>query len=121
MWNKLKGLFGGKGKADDDADDPATRMQERQRKQQRRRDEFITKRELETLRKARLQRDAVYHAAMSRSNPANQAGSTPAGGVPKEDTLRKINEIERMMSAPESRATHSRLTRRANLDGAELA
>jgi anti-anti-sigma regulatory factor len=100
MWDKLKGLFGGKAKgtSDDDSDDMATRMQERARKQQRRRDEFITKRELETLRKARQQRDAVHHAAISRSNPVNQAPINPGAGAPKEDTLRKINEIERMMS-----------------------
>jgi ABC-type transporter Mla MlaB component len=97
---KLKSLFGGSQATSEDTDNPVTRAEERARRAQRKRDEFITKRELEQLRKARSQRDA--HFALTRGGAQAGGSSTPQpsspGGAAKEDTLRKINEIERMMS-----------------------
>ncbi len=99
LLSKLKSLFSRVSFAsDDESDDLGTRAMKRAQKQQRRRDEFVTKRELDVLRKVRRERDT--HIPI-RSKPSmlqpQGAPGIPAGSA-KEDTLRKINEIERMMS-----------------------
>lgn len=99
LFSKLKSLFNRVSFAsDDESDDLGTRAMKRAQKQQRRRDEFVTKRELDVLRKVRRERD-THHPIRSKPNMVqpNGAPGIPAGSA-KEDTLRKINEIERMMS-----------------------
>ncbi len=99
LFSKLKSLFNRVSFAsDDESDDLGTRAMKRAQKQQRRRDEFVTKRELDVLRKVRRERD-THHPIRSKPNLVQPNGvpGIPAGSA-KEDTLRKINEIERMMS-----------------------
>lgn len=98
FWSRLKGLFSRVSfTSDDESDDLGTRAMKRAKKQQRRRDEFVTKRELDVLRKVRRERDV--HTGRSKPNLVQPQGAllVPPGSA-KEDTLRKINEIERMMS-----------------------
>ncbi len=99
IFSRLIALFSRVSfESDDESDDLGTRAMKRARKQQRRRDEFVTKRELDVLRKVRRERDTPL-PVRSKPNLVQPAGAmnTPAGSA-KEDTLRKINEIERMMS-----------------------
>ena len=90
------------------------------REEQRKLDAFIRRRELAALRRMRRrQADGIPIDGLPSDVPDTDGAAAPA--PQREATLRKINEIERMMSAPDSRATHSRLTRRPGLSGAELA
>ncbi len=90
------------------------------REEQRKLDAFIRRRELAALRRMRRrQADGIPIDGLPSDVPDTDGAAAPA--PQREATLRKINEIERMMSAPDSRATHSRLTRRSGLEGAELA
>ncbi len=90
------------------------------REEQRKLDAFIRRRELAALRRLRRrQADGVPIDGLASDVPDTDGAAAPA--PQREATLRKINEIERMMSAPESRTARSRLTRGAALSGAELA
>ena len=100
LWERIKGLIikplsnFGKGGAGD-RDSEAEKAEERARQQQRKRDEFVRRRELESLRKMRDN---------NKDGPANDFEAPPSTTSPNTDisareaTLRKINEIERMMS-----------------------
>lgn len=99
LWNRLKGLFSRVSfTSDDESDDLGTRAMKKARKQQRRRDEFVTKRELDVLRKVRRERDTQLPLRSKPNLVQPQAPLPTPPGSAKEDTLRKINEIERMMS-----------------------
>jgi anti-anti-sigma regulatory factor len=90
------------------------------REEQRKLDAFIRRRELAALRRLRRrQADGVPIDGLPSDVPDTDGAAALA--PQREATLRKINEIERMMSAPDSRATRSRLTRSSGLSGAELA
>lgn len=103
LFDRLKGLFGGPlsgfGKSGDDSELMATRAEEKARAQQRKRDEFVRRRELETLRRLRDSPKGAKPDGMTETEaPPSTTSGPPSDISVREATLRKINEIERMMS-----------------------
>lgn len=101
FWDRLKSLIikplSGFGKTNPrESNTEAEKAEERARQQQRKRDEFVRRRELESLRKVRDNNKDGASANDFEAPPSTTSPNTDLSQ--REATLRKINEIERMMS-----------------------